>query len=132
MILIFNIVSFYSASPYSFASRFDRFGVDGIITNHPERLYTIIKEPNFRFKYRLATQEDDPWERLQSDPEEKPAPSANDMQPVSLRVVTSAADMLTSFTKYLRDFVFLRLPFLRQRKHLHLNQLSELMYETFC
>ncbi|XP_053200527.1 dermonecrotic toxin LcsSicTox-betaIC1-like [Panonychus citri] len=87
-----------------------KFGVDGIITNHPERLFKVLKEPSFRFRYRLATTEDDPWERIQSDPEEKPAPSANVMPPVSLRVVTSAADMFTSFTKYLRDFVFLRLP----------------------
>lgn len=37
-------------------------GVDGIITNVPERLDGLIRE-KFANKYRLATIRDDPWER---------------------------------------------------------------------
>lgn len=86
-----------------------RCGVDGIITNHPERLINVLKEPDFVHKFRLASQEDDPWERMQADPEEKPAPSRPTDQPVTMRVVASAADMLASFTKYIRDLFWLRM-----------------------
>lgn len=86
-----------------------RCGVDGIITNHPERLINVLKEPDFALKYRMATQDDDPWERMQADPEEKPSLSAPTGQPVSMRVVASAADMLASFTKYIRDLFWLRM-----------------------
>ncbi|OQR79149.1 hypothetical protein BIW11_02605 [Tropilaelaps mercedesae] len=37
-------------------------GVDGIITNIPERLDDLLKE-QFAYKYRLATRYDSPWER---------------------------------------------------------------------
>ncbi|XP_015792032.1 phospholipase D LcsSicTox-betaIC1-like isoform X2 [Tetranychus urticae] len=54
-----------------------RFGVDGIITNHPERLYAILEEPGFSSKYRLATHDDDPWKRIQSYPHDKRPANAN-------------------------------------------------------
>ncbi|XP_015792028.1 phospholipase D StSicTox-betaIC1-like isoform X2 [Tetranychus urticae] len=84
-----------------------KLGVDGIITNHPERLYAILKERDFKYKYRLATHDDDPWKRIQPDLEEKPAPSAtSDIQPVILTAITSASDMFTSFTKYVENGFF--------------------------
>ncbi|RWS16019.1 dermonecrotic protein-like I [Dinothrombium tinctorium] len=39
-----------------------RLGVDAIITNRPLRLKLVLREREFREKFRLATQMDDPWE----------------------------------------------------------------------
>ncbi|RWS09357.1 hypothetical protein B4U79_09966 [Dinothrombium tinctorium] len=38
-----------------------RLGVDGIITNHPERLIKILNEREFKANFRLANNYDDPW-----------------------------------------------------------------------
>ncbi|XP_077490433.1 dermonecrotic toxin SPH-like isoform X1 [Amblyomma americanum] len=41
-----------------------RIGVDGIITNKPERLARIVKEGEFTSKLRRATIDDNPWTRF--------------------------------------------------------------------
>lgn len=41
-----------------------RRGVDGIITNRPERLKSILQEEEFKSKLRLATSADSPWSRF--------------------------------------------------------------------
>lgn len=84
--------------------------MDGIITNHPERLVDILRESEFSSKFRMADQSDSPWERIQSRIDFNPSPAAPVTQPVSARWVSGMGDMVTSFAKYLRDFVFLRVP----------------------
>ncbi|XP_074597286.1 dermonecrotic toxin StSicTox-betaIB1i-like [Brevipalpus obovatus] len=89
-----------------------RNGVDGILTNHPERLVSILREAEFVSKYRMATLEDNPWFRIQSDIEDEPVPipqnSNNYNQPVRARVVASAVDILASLNTYLREWFVLR------------------------
>ncbi|GAB6022580.1 hypothetical protein CHUAL_006681 [Chamberlinius hualienensis] len=41
-----------------------RLGVDGIMTNDPDDLYEVIREPEFANKYRLATNEDNPLVKI--------------------------------------------------------------------
>lgn len=77
-------------------------GVDGIITNHPERLVTLLKELEFADRFRLADQNDNPWQRVQADVEENPSPASPVQQPVQLRWAAGLGDMVTSFAKYLR------------------------------
>lgn len=38
-------------------------GIDGIITNYPDRLISILKEEEFSGKLRLATYSDNPWKK---------------------------------------------------------------------
>ncbi|KAH9397731.1 hypothetical protein TYRP_004057 [Tyrophagus putrescentiae] len=40
------------------------YGVDGVMTNHPERVVEILREPSFKKSFRMATVEDDPFERF--------------------------------------------------------------------
>lgn len=42
----------------------NRLQVDGIMTNHPERLITILEEPEFSGRFRLATKQDDPFKQI--------------------------------------------------------------------
>ena len=42
-----------------------RFNIDGIMTNHPERVAKIVQEdPEFNKFYRLATIHDDPFSKF--------------------------------------------------------------------
>ena len=84
--------------------------MDGIITNHPERLADVLRESEFAKSFRLATQEDSPWERIQARVDFKPSPAAPATQPVTARWASGFGDVLTSLAKYLRDFVYLRVP----------------------
>ncbi|XP_054722103.1 dermonecrotic toxin StSicTox-betaIB1i-like [Uloborus diversus] len=40
-----------------------RLGVDGMITNYPDRLVSVLEEDEFAGKLRLATYEDVPWSK---------------------------------------------------------------------
>lgn len=84
--------------------------MDGIITNHPERLVALLRESEFSSRFRLADQDDSPWERIQARQDDNPSPAAPVSQPVQLRWAAGMGDMFTSFAKYLRDFVYLRVP----------------------
>ncbi len=87
-----------------------RTGVDGIITNHPERLSNVLRENEFVQKFRMATQDDNPFERVRTRTNETPSPLAPIMQPIGMRIAHGMGDMFTSFTKYVGDFVYLRVP----------------------
>lgn len=88
-----------------------RTGVDGIITNHPERLVNVLREKEFVKKFRLATQSDNPWERFRSRKDDSLSISAAISQPIGFRIVHGIGDMFTSFTRYVGDFAYLRNPF---------------------
>ncbi|KAI1280660.1 Dermonecrotic toxin LiSicTox-betaIA1i [Halotydeus destructor] len=87
-----------------------RTGVDGIITNHPERIVPLFRETEFKGKFRFATQEDSPWQRIQLPEEEKGSPAAPSGTPVQYTWAGSFNDLFSSFAKYMRDFVYLRVP----------------------
>lgn len=38
-----------------------RYNIDGIMTNHPERVMDILREPEFARSYRMASIEDNPF-----------------------------------------------------------------------
>ncbi|XP_064470609.1 dermonecrotic toxin SPH-like [Ornithodoros turicata] len=44
-----------------------RLGVDGIITNHPERVATVLNEGPFRKVVRPASPSDTPWKKVRAD-----------------------------------------------------------------
>lgn len=61
----------------------------------------------------MATQDDNPWERIKSRIDETPSPAApiGITQPIGFRIAAGLGDIFNSLTKYIRDFVFLRLPY---------------------
>lgn len=83
-----------------------RVGVDGIITNHPERIVNVLKEPEFINRIRLANHSDSAWSRVE--------PLRNNPLPISApiaqpsRWVSDLNDKANSITKYLREFIYLR------------------------
>ncbi|KFM78785.1 Sphingomyelin phosphodiesterase D SaSicTox-betaIIB1, partial [Stegodyphus mimosarum] len=40
-----------------------RMGVDAMITNYPDRLVSVLAEEEFSGKLKLATIEDNPWQK---------------------------------------------------------------------
>lgn len=58
----------------------------------------------------MADQDDNPWIRIQAREDLIPSPAAPVTQPVSARWASGFGDLVTSFAKYLRDFVYLRVP----------------------
>ncbi len=87
-----------------------RTGVDAIITNHPERLFNVLRENEFVHKFRMATQDDDPFERVRARSDETTSHLAPIMEPIGIRIAQGVVDMFTSFSKYVSDFVYLRVP----------------------
>lgn len=45
-----------------------RYGLDGIITNFPNRYVEVLAEEEFAATHRLATIEDNPWKKIQRKP----------------------------------------------------------------
>ncbi len=58
----------------------------------------------------MATHDDNPFERFRARSHETPSPLAPIMQPIGIRIAHGMGDMFTSFTKYVGDFVYLRVP----------------------
>jgi len=84
--------------------------VDGVITNHPERVVNVLRETEFSKKFRLATQDDNHWSRVRARVDEVTSPTSPIMQPLGFRIANGVGDMFNSLTKYVKDFVFLRVP----------------------
>jgi glycerophosphoryl diester phosphodiesterase len=76
-----------------------RLGVDGIITNHPERLLEVLKEEEFADKYRIANQSDNPWERVLT------YTNGQTSHHSSISSFVEFTELLSSVTLFLEDFV---------------------------
>nr|Q1W694.1 RecName: Full=Dermonecrotic toxin LiSicTox-betaID1; AltName: Full=Dermonecrotic toxin 5; Short=DT5; AltName: Full=LiRecDT5; AltName: Full=Phospholipase D; Short=PLD; AltName: Full=Sphingomyelin phosphodiesterase D 5; Short=SMD 5; Short=SMase D 5; Short=Sphingomyelinase D 5; Flags: Precursor [Loxosceles intermedia]ABD91847.1 dermonecrotic toxin isoform 5 [Loxosceles intermedia] len=53
----------WSVDKYTTMRKALRAGADGMITNFPKRLVSVLNEREFSGKFRLATYNDNPWER---------------------------------------------------------------------
>ncbi|KAH7643279.1 hypothetical protein HUG17_9970 [Dermatophagoides farinae] len=95
-----------------------RSDVDAIITNHPERVCNVMRESEFASRYRMATYEDSPWERIWTRPTRPQTSSMLTKPTLGLKLVNSAGDMLDSMTRFmvdaLRSQTLLRYLFLSQ------------------
>lgn len=81
-----------------------RVGVDGIITNFPERVVSVLQEPEFKDRYRIATTDDNPFSRVDV------APMKNNLPGPNLNTYVSAVREITiSLMGYVWDFYKLRL-----------------------
>lgn len=86
-----------------------RMGVDAIMTNHPERLLNILLEPEMAQQFRLATQDDDPFNKVivKRDlklRQERSAPSTGS------GFFGSFFDVISSWFAYMKEIPFLSLP----------------------
>jgi hypothetical protein len=73
-----------------------RLGVDGIITNYPERLLEVLKEEEFANKYQIANHSDNPWERVLTYTNGKTSHHS---------FISSFTKLLSSVPQFLGDFV---------------------------
>ncbi|XP_055930382.1 dermonecrotic toxin SdSicTox-betaIIB1aiii-like [Argiope bruennichi] len=81
-----------------------RAGVDGLITNFPERVVSVLQEPEFRDKYRLATSDDNPFSKVHTPPFKTSVQSQSENLYVS-----SVREITVALMGYIWDFYKLRL-----------------------
>ncbi|GIY20292.1 dermonecrotic toxin SPH [Caerostris extrusa] len=81
-----------------------RAGVDGLITNFPERVISVLQEKEFKDKYRLATVDDNPFSRVHISPFKSSFESQND-----IGYVSSVREITVAILGYIWDFYKLRL-----------------------
>lgn len=79
-----------------------RTGVDGIITNHPERIVNILQEKEFVNVIRLAKHSDSAWTKVEAM---KKSPISSSTTDKPSRWVSDLNDKADSITKYLKEFV---------------------------
>lgn len=89
-----------------------RFGVDAIITNHPERLVSILNEPDMAHNFRLATREDDPFRKFISI-DGRTHETARFQRSASTTgggFFAGVMDVIYSWVAYIREIPMLSLP----------------------
>lgn len=90
-----------------------RMGVDAIMTNHPERLLTILKEPEIAHTFRLATRDDDPFKKIITRVNARNSETARYQRSVNSSgggFLGSLIDVISSWIAYVREIPFLSLP----------------------
>lgn len=87
-----------------------RLGVDAIMTNHPERLLTVLQEPDIAHDYRLATREDNPFEKITIKVSSKSSELARHRRSNTPTFFGSIIDVITSWFAYIKEIPFLSLP----------------------
>ena len=80
-----------------------REGVDAIITNYPDRIQRILKEPAFAKKFRLADNDDDPWESS-SDSINDNEFTTSDKTWMRARIVSGVSDLVIYLWRRLTAF----------------------------
>lgn len=88
-------------------------GVDAVMTNHPERLLTVLQEPEIAHNYRLATAEDDPFKKITKRASARSSESARyqrSASPTGGGFFGSIIDVVTSWLAYIREIPFFSLP----------------------
>ena len=77
--------------------------VDAIITNYPDRIQRILKEPAFAKKFRLADNDDDPWESS-SDSINDNEFTTSDKTWMRARIVSGVSDLVIYLWRRLTAF----------------------------
>lgn len=117
-----------------------RSNVDAIITNHPERVWSVIREREFAQNYRMATYSDSPWELIWTRPK-KPQTSSTISKPnLSLKLMNGAGDMLDSLARFVANTIKNNIPLFKyiqeQQQHqkrkrkLQQQQMNDHYYRT--
>ena len=83
--------------------------MDGIITNHPERLVNVLRENEFVDNFRLATQDDDPFLRFNPNKKGQNVNQAIN-QPIGIRIAHGMGESFVSLSKFVGDLVMVRAP----------------------
>lgn len=91
-----------------------RLGVDAIMTNHPERLLSVLSEPEISHNFRLATRFDDPFKKVVSwrgfHRAGESARYQRSAVPGGGGFLASLVDVFHSWLAYMREIPFLSLP----------------------
>lgn len=99
-----------------------RMGVDAIMTNHPERLLTVLQEPEIAHNYRLSTVADDPFRKISTLVTPRSSELGRHQRSASRQPASSDGggggggfiggllDVIASLVAYVREIPFLSLP----------------------
>lgn len=90
-----------------------RMGVDAVMTNHPERLISILGEPDIAHSVRLATRDDDPFKKFVNRFASRAGETARYQRSVNSSTgsfMASLLDVISSWLAYVREIPFLSLP----------------------
>lgn len=88
-------------------------GVDAIMTNHPERLITVLKEPTLAHDLRLATRDDNPFRKLTRRMVGRSNETARYQRSAYTQnggFLYSVIDVVASWLNYVREIPFLSYP----------------------
>lgn len=90
-----------------------KMGVDAVMTNHPERLLTILREPELAHDFRLATRKDDPFEKIIHRSSARSSESARyqrSTSPTNGGFIGNLVDVISSWFAYIKEIPFFSLP----------------------
>lgn len=90
-----------------------KLGVDAVMTNHPERLITVLHEPEIAHDFRLATRDDDPFKKIINRASSRSSESARFQRSTSASqggFLGNMIDVIQSWLAYIREIPFLSLP----------------------
>lgn len=93
-----------------------QLGVDAIMTNHPERLVAVLNEPDVIHNYRLATREDNPFEKIsqhfgaRNGADQVTARYQRSASPPSGGFFRGLMDVINSWLAYMKEIPFLSFP----------------------
>lgn len=88
-------------------------GVDAIMTNHPERLMTVLREPMIAHDFRLATRADKPFRKLTKGSlgrRDETARYQRSAYTPTGGLLSNLMDVLASWASYFREIPFLSYP----------------------
>lgn len=88
-------------------------GVDAVMTNHPERLLTVLHEPDIAHEYRLADRLDNPFKkltRLSLGRSSETARYQRSTGSTSGGFFGNLIDVFSSWLNYIREIPFLSFP----------------------
>uniref|UniRef100_A0A6G1S5W2 Sphingomyelin phosphodiesterase D LiSicTox-alphaIA1bii n=1 Tax=Aceria tosichella TaxID=561515 RepID=A0A6G1S5W2_9ACAR len=88
-------------------------GVDAIMTNHPERITTLLTEPMMARDFRLATRNDDPFRKLTKRQLVRSNEAARYQRSAHTQnggLLYSLVDVLASLLNYVKEIPFLSYP----------------------
>lgn len=88
-------------------------GVDAIMTNHPERVLTVLQEPEYAHDFRLADRHDEPFKKLTRKLVSRSGESARYQRSANAATggfLGNLYDVVNSWVIYLREIPFLSYP----------------------
>lgn len=112
-----------------------RMGVDALMTNHPERLLTVLNEPEMVHNFRLATRDDDPFKKIIVRPSQRAHELARHQRSASQTsggFFGSLMDVIASFIAYIRETLPATSRLIPKVKRMYKQSNSSIIYSSLA